>query len=149
MEPKWTIFLMFVGPIAGVLIVATLVKYIEVQRARSWLGVPGRIVSGKAVFRPVRRLGADSQEEGEDTEPRNFADFVYEFEVAGKRREGTRISIADIPGTAVEFSTNFKKLPQTVKKGMEIRLDDGSIVLSVLKTGAGWVDSEVIVGGKY
>ena len=110
MEPKWTIFLMFVGPIAGVLIVATLVKYIEVRRARSWLGVPGRIVSGKAVFRPVRRLGADSQEEGEDTEPRNFADFVYEFEVAGKRREGTRISIAEDLGNG-DVAGELKRYP--------------------------------------
>ena len=60
----------------------------------------------------------------------------------------TRISTADIPGTSEEFSTSFKKLPQTVKKGMEIRLDDGSIVLSVVKTGASWVDAEVLVGGK-
>jgi len=60
----------------------------------------------------------------------------------------TRISVADIPGTAEEFSTSFKKLPQTVKKGMEIRLDDGSIVLSVLKTGSDWVDCEVVIGGK-
>ncbi len=65
-----------------------------------------------------------------------------------KKGAKTRISTADIPGTAEEFSTSFKKLPQTVKKGMEIRLDDGSIVLSVLKTGAGWVDCEVVIGGK-
>ena len=65
-----------------------------------------------------------------------------------KKGAKTRITVNDIPGTAEEFSTSFKKLPQTVKKGMEIRLDDGSIVLSVLKTGAGWVDCEVVIGGK-
>ncbi|MEK7388169.1 MAG: pyruvate kinase [Elusimicrobiota bacterium] len=65
-----------------------------------------------------------------------------------KKGARTRITSSDIPGTAEQFSTSFKKLPQTVKKGMEIRLDDGSISLVVLKTGAGWVDCEVIVGGK-
>ena len=65
-----------------------------------------------------------------------------------KRGARTRISVNDMAGTAEEFSTSFKKLPQTVNKGMEIRLDDGSIVLTVLKTGAGWVDCEVLVGGK-
>ena len=59
----------------------------------------------------------------------------------------TRISTADIPGTAEEFSTSFKKLPQTVTKNMEVRLDDGSIVLRVIKTGASWVDCEVVIGG--
>ncbi|MBI3289210.1 MAG: pyruvate kinase [Elusimicrobia bacterium] len=65
-----------------------------------------------------------------------------------KNAARTRISTADIPGTAEEFSTSFKKLPQTVRKDMEIRLDDGSIVLRVLKTGSSWVDCEVVVGGK-
>ncbi len=60
----------------------------------------------------------------------------------------TRINVSDMMGTAAEFSTNFKKLPQTVRKGMEIRLDDGAIVLSVLKTGAAWVDCEVLIGGR-
>ncbi len=58
-----------------------------------------------------------------------------------------RITTTDICGTAEEIATNFKKLPQTVKKGLEIRLDDGAIILSVLKTGAGWVDCEVLIGG--
>ncbi|MDE2292068.1 MAG: pyruvate kinase, partial [Elusimicrobia bacterium] len=58
-----------------------------------------------------------------------------------------RISVRDIPGTAEEFSTSFKKLPQSVKKGSEIRLDDGSIVLSVLRTASDHVDCEVVIGG--
>jgi pyruvate kinase len=65
-----------------------------------------------------------------------------------KKGAKTRISVYDIPGTAEEFSTSFKKLPSTVKKGMEIRLDDGTIVLSVLKTGESWVDCEVVIGGR-
>jgi pyruvate kinase len=58
-----------------------------------------------------------------------------------------RISVHDLPGTAQEFSTSFKKLPQSVKKGSEVRLDDGSIVLSVLRTASDHVDCEVVIGG--
>jgi hypothetical protein len=128
MQPKWIILLMAVGPIAGLLSVATIVKYIEVRRARSWLAVPGRIVSAKAVSRPVRRVGADDQESGEDTELRNFADIVYEFEVQGKKRKGTRVSIGEdlgngdvtgqikryAPGIAVTVYYNPDDLDQAV-----------------------------------
>jgi len=64
-----------------------------------------------------------------------------------KKGAKVRITTHDVPGTAEEISTNFKKLPKTVRKGFEIRLDDGSIVLTTLKTGADWVDCEVLVGG--
>lgn len=58
-----------------------------------------------------------------------------------------RITTAEVLGTATEISTSFKKLPKTVRQGMEIRLDDGSIVLEVLRTGRDWVDCEVRMGG--
>jgi pyruvate kinase len=64
-----------------------------------------------------------------------------------KKGAKVRITTNDVPGTAEEISTNFKKLPKTVRKGLEIRLDDGTIVLTVLKTGSDWVDCEVLVGG--
>jgi pyruvate kinase len=64
-----------------------------------------------------------------------------------KKNARVRITTNDVPGTSEEISTNFKKLPKTVNKGMEIRLDDGSIVLVVQKTGVDWVDCEVLVGG--
>jgi pyruvate kinase len=64
-----------------------------------------------------------------------------------KKGAKVRITTNDVPGTPEEISTNFKKLPKTVRKGLEIRLDDGSIVLVVLKTGSDWVDCEVLVGG--
>lgn len=67
--------------------------------------------------------------------------------VALRKGGKVRISTRDLPGTAEEISTNFKKLPSTVRKGGEIRLDDGTIVLSVLRTGTDWVDCEVVVGG--
>lgn len=64
-----------------------------------------------------------------------------------KKGARVRITTNDVPGTAEEISTNFKKLPKTVKKGLEIRLDDGTIILSVLKTGVDWVDCEILIGG--
>jgi pyruvate kinase len=64
-----------------------------------------------------------------------------------KKGSKVRITTHDLPGTAEEISTNFRKLPKTVHKGLEIRLDDGSIVLSVLKTGSDWVDCEILIGG--
>ncbi|MEK7383685.1 MAG: pyruvate kinase [Elusimicrobiota bacterium] len=67
--------------------------------------------------------------------------------VALKTGARVRITTNDMLGTSSEISTNFKKLPKTVGKGMEIRLDDGSIVLGVLKTGSDWVDCEILVGG--
>ena len=95
MDGKWTIFLMVVAPIAGLLTLATAVKYVQVRRARSWLQVRGKIISAKSVSRPVRRIGSDIQEKGQDTELRNFADVAYDFEVQGKKRRGTRISIGE------------------------------------------------------
>jgi pyruvate kinase len=64
-----------------------------------------------------------------------------------KKGAKVRITTNDVPGTAEEISTNFKKLPKAVKKGLEIRLDDGSIVLVVQKIGGDWVDCEVLIGG--
>jgi pyruvate kinase len=62
----------------------------------------------------------------------------------GKR---LRITTNDVPGTAEEISTNFKNLPRTVSKGSGILLDDGTIILTVLKTSADKVECEVQVGG--
>lgn len=58
-----------------------------------------------------------------------------------------RITTNDVLGSAQEISTNFARLPQTVRKGGEIRLDDGTIVLVVVKIGKNWVDCEVKIAG--
>ncbi len=64
-----------------------------------------------------------------------------------KKGARLRITTYDVPGTAEEVSTNFKKLPKTVSKGSQILLDDGSISLSVIKINHSDVECEVIVGG--
>ena len=92
MERYW-ILLMFGGPLVGLLALATLVKYIEVWRARFWLAVPGRIVSSQSVNRRVKRPGVDN-----GSEVRNFADVTYEFKVDGKTRKGSRVSIGEDMG---------------------------------------------------
>src|SRR5258708_5065023 len=53
-----------------------------------------------------------------------------------KKGAALRITTLDVPGTDTEISTTFDKLPQTVSKGSQILLDDGSIALRVLKTTA-------------
>ncbi len=64
-------------------------------------------------------------------------------------RKGAPLKIVtfDVPGTEEEISTNFSKLPQTVSKGSQILLDDGTIVLHVVKTRKSEVQCEVAVGG--
>ena len=64
-----------------------------------------------------------------------------------KKGAPLRITTLDVPGTDEEISTTFDKLPQTVSKGSQILLDDGSIALRVLRTTAKEVHCEVVVGG--
>lgn len=63
--------------------------------------------------------------------------------------KGQRLNITthDVPGTQSEISTNFRQLPRVVSKGFRILLDDGTLVLSVLKTNSTDVECEVLVGG--
>jgi pyruvate kinase len=64
-----------------------------------------------------------------------------------KKGAQLRITNLDVPGTDTEISTTFHKLPQTVSKGSQILLDDGSIALRVEKTTSTDVVCEVVVGG--
>lgn len=67
--------------------------------------------------------------------------------VSLKQGNTLRITTHDVPGTEREISTNFRMLPKVVAKGSRILLDDGSLVLRVLKTEASDVECEVLVGG--
>ena len=97
MERYW-ILLMFAGPLVGLLAMATFAKYIDVWRAKSWLAVPGRVVSSKSVDRKVQRLGVDN-----GMEVRTFAAVTYEFKVGGKKRTGSRVSVGeDLGNVAVQ-----------------------------------------------
>ena len=57
------------------------------------------------------------------------------------------ITSRDIKGSATEVSTNFKELPQLLKKGARILLDDGAIELKVKKVTKNDVVTTVVNGG--
>jgi pyruvate kinase len=64
-----------------------------------------------------------------------------------KKGSKIRMTTHDVPGTDEEISTNFRQLPKVVQKGGRILIDDGSLVLVVLKIGIDHVMCEVKVGG--
>lgn len=65
--------------------------------------------------------------------------------------EGSEIVITteEMVGTANCFSINYKQLPQDVKPGEKILLDDGKLRLEIIKTnGSSEITTKVIFGGK-
>ncbi len=88
---KWKIVFIGMMPIGG-LAVAIAVKYIQVQRARSWIGIPGKIISSKSVRRKVERSLSASNDQ--DHEIRNFAEITYAYKVGTQTLQGSKLSIA-------------------------------------------------------
>lgn len=139
---KWKVIVIGMMPIA-LIAVAVGVKYIEMVRARSWVSVPGKIVSAKSVQRKVARSLSSANDE--DGEMRNFAEIIYAYEVAGRKLRGERLSIgADLgnsevaeklkrykPGMAVTVHYDPRKPENAV---IERDLPDG-----MFKAGAGIV----------
>jgi hypothetical protein len=74
------------------LAVAVLVKFIEMRRAQSWIGVPGKIVASRSVQRRVERSNSASNDE--DHEVRNFAEIVYSYKIGTQTLQGKRLGIA-------------------------------------------------------
>ena len=64
--------------------------------------------------------------------------------------DGSRITITtrDVEGNAQTLSTNYKALPQDVKAGDRILLDDGLLELRVLGANETDVQCEVVYGGE-
>ncbi len=58
-----------------------------------------------------------------------------------------RITIDDVPGTKDLVSTTFKGLPQDVKEGDFLLIDDGKVRVRVLEADETTVTTEVVVGG--
>jgi hypothetical protein len=74
--------------------------YFKMVRARSWIGVPGKIVSAKSVQRKVERSLSSSNDQ--DSEMRNFAVVTYAYEAGGRKLTGSRLSIgADLGNVEV------------------------------------------------
>ena len=109
---KWKVILIGMMPIA-LIAVAVGVKYIEMVRARSWVAVPGKIVSAKSVQRKVARSLSNSNDE--DYEMRNFADIIYAYEVDGRKLRGERLSIGSDLGNS-EVAEKLKRY----KPGMAV-----------------------------
>lgn len=99
---KYWIAFLIVGPLIGLLGLATIVKYFEVRRARTWLSARGRIVKAASEMRPVK-IGDGV------AEMREFAAVTYEFSANGKKHKGTRVSIGedlgnnDVAGTLIRY----------------------------------------------
>lgn len=64
-------------------------------------------------------------------------------------KEGSEIVISTLvkEGTAEVLSTDFKELPQSVKVGQKILLDDGLLELCVTAVGKDTVNAKVVYGG--
>jgi pyruvate kinase len=58
-----------------------------------------------------------------------------------------KITVEDVPGTKDLCSTTFKGLPQDVKPGDFLLIDDGKVRVKVLETDGVVVTTEVVVGG--
>jgi pyruvate kinase len=58
-----------------------------------------------------------------------------------------KITVEDVPGTKDICSTTFKGLPQDVKPGDFLLIDDGKVRVKVVETDGVTVTTEVVVGG--
>lgn len=58
-----------------------------------------------------------------------------------------KITVDDVPGTKELVSTTFKGLPQDVKPGDFLLIDDGKVRVEVVETDGTVVTTKVIVGG--
>jgi pyruvate kinase len=65
-----------------------------------------------------------------------------------KAGESFALTTEEVPGDAERVSVNFPSLPQRVKPGDTLFLNDGLIQLEVLKTGGPEVQCRVVVGGE-
>ena len=125
METKY-VALLFISPLIGVLVIAAVVKYVEVWRARSWKAAPGRIVYSRSTSRKVKTSSTDTDR----NEMRNFASIAYEFEVLGQKRRGTRVTIAEDMGNS-EVAETLAKYP--VGKVVTVYYDPFDATKSVIE----------------
>ncbi|MGE0339870.1 MAG: DUF3592 domain-containing protein [Xanthobacteraceae bacterium] len=84
-------FLTILAAFAGLLVFATVYKYIEVRIAARWSSVPGKILSAKVVQRKAGGTGSDQRH----AELRNFAEVTYEYVVQGRRYRASRVSVGE------------------------------------------------------
>ncbi|TDN44733.1 pyruvate kinase [Curtobacterium flaccumfaciens] len=103
-------------------------NYVNVRRAAEELGKPVAILVD--LQGPKIRLA-------------KFADGPHELAVG----DVFTITTEDVPGSKEICGTTFKGLPQDVKPGDPLLIDDGRVRLRVLDTDGVRVRTEVVVGG--
>jgi hypothetical protein len=87
----------FACVVAGMLTVATLLKWREVRAVSRWLPAPGKILSSRAEVREVTSPGSGSQRRG-STETRSFPAITFEYKAGGKMFRSSRYSVQENVG---------------------------------------------------
>ena len=146
MDTHWKILLVllaFPALIAGILV------WLHIQnfRTRHWLEASGRILSSKAVAQTVRRLDHETNTDNRSSttterfETKNFAAIAYEFTVAGKKVQGSRVDLGAGSGTT-EVAKTLKRYPQgKIVRVLYDPADPASCILERHDTGKllkGW-----------
>jgi Protein of unknown function (DUF3592) len=85
----------------------TFLKWREVRAAKSWLPVPGKIVSSRVEAREVTSFSSGSDTRGAK-DIRNFPAITFDYMVNGRRLQGTRHSLREEIG-------NFQ-VPETLAR---------------------------------
>ena len=104
----WFAYAILLGPLA-LLLGAAVYKTLQVRAARAWPSVSGKVVISGAEMRDVRVMDSE-RKGGFRTEPRNFANIVYEYPVAGKKLCNNRVSIGEDRGN-FEVAETIAKYP--------------------------------------
>ena len=73
----------------ALILFAGIYKYMEVSQAKRWPSAQGVVIASGTEAREVKSGGTNH----DDTELRTFALIVYEFTVAGRKYQGSRVSI--------------------------------------------------------
>ncbi|AZO67631.1 MAG: DUF3592 domain-containing protein [Mesorhizobium sp.] len=127
----------FACVVAGMLTVATLLKWREVRAVSRWLPAPGKIVSSRAEARVVTSLGSGSERRG-STETRNFPAITFEYKVGGKTFRSSSYSVQEnlgnfaVPETLARFPkgadvTVFYDPSDPAKAVIERTMPDGAL----------------------
>lgn len=86
------ILLGFAWTAAGMISVATYLKWREMQTMRTWPVTPGKITSSRVERREVARSSGSNPTRG-STETRNFPAIAFEYTVGGRTLSSTRYSM--------------------------------------------------------
>jgi hypothetical protein len=106
MKDIWFLYAILLA-FPGLILLAVIVKYFEVMKARNWSSVPGIVTVSTSEARTVKKgVGEDA-----DTEKRNFAKIVYEYKVANHTFHGDRVTIGEDLGNS-EVAETIAKYPK-------------------------------------